>query len=210
MPVTSKPSQGRHVKGSLIVDYVKMIRGNPQLPWADHLKPEDLALINQLILPSSWYPMEVFQRIGMATFKLVAQENYTVIRAYGRALADRINQENPGMVVKGRARNTLRKYREIQNRMYSFKPVETEDLAPQRLLIHIFSAPTEPEAKLLMEIISGTLERLIELSGGRDIKIKLLEAVWKGADQNTLEVTWEESHSPHSNREVPEGQSQRN
>ena len=193
MPYATKPPEGRYVKGNLIVDYVKMIRSNPQLPWAEYLTPQDLELIKQLILPSSWYPIEVLQRIGMAAFKLVAKGNYAVIRAYGRALADRTNQENPGLVVKGLARNTLRKYREFQNRLYSFKAAETEDLSPQHLLIHIFSVPAEEaEAKLIIEISSGTIERLIELSGGRNIKVKLIEAVREGAGPNTLEVSWEE------------------
>ena len=193
MPESTKPSQGRHIKGSLIIDYVKMIRANPQLPWAEHLRPEDLELLKQMILPSSWYPMEVFQRIGMATFKLVAKENYAIIRAYGRAVSDRANAENPGLVVKGRARDTLRKYREFQNRLYSFKAADTEDLGPQHLLIHILTVPgEEAEAKLIVEITSGTVERMIELSGGRNIQVKPIEAVWQGAKQNTLEVTWEE------------------
>jgi len=188
MPESSKPSQGRRVKGSLIVDYVKMVRANSQLPWAEHLRPEDLELLKQMILPASWYPIQVLQRIGMAAFKLVAKENYAIIRAFGRAVADRANAENPG-----RARDTLRKYREFQNRLYSFKAAETEDLSPRHLLIHILSVPgEEAEVKLIVEISSGTVERLIELSGARNIRIKLTEAVWQGAGRNTLDVTWEE------------------
>ena len=192
MPYATKPSEGRYVKGGLIIDYVKMIRSNPQLPWAEHLAPEELEEVQQLILPASWYPLELFQRIGLATFKLIAKENYQVIRLFGRASADRMNAETPGLVSPGRARDTLRKYRLIQDRLYSFRPVQTDDLAPQHLLIHTYSLPEETAARLIMEIVAGTVERLIELSGGRNIQTRLIEAVWEGAGQNTLEVTWEE------------------
>jgi len=192
MPYATRPKEGRYVKGSLIVDYVKMIRSNPKLAWAEQLTPQELEQVNQMILPGSWYPLEFFQRIGLATFKLIAKGNLQVIRLFGRASADRMNAENPGLISVGRARDTLRKYRLIQDRLYSFKPVQTDDLAPQHLLVHTYSLPNETEAKLIMEIVSGTMERLIELSGGRNIQIRLIEAAWEGAGQNTLEVTWEE------------------
>lgn len=192
MVAGSAPPSGRFVKGSLIIDYAKMIRANPQLPWAEHLTAEDLEQIQRMILPGSWYPLEMFQRIGRAVFKLVAQENFQVLRAFGRAMADRMQAENPGLISPGRARDTLRKYRVIQDRLYSFKPVQTDDLAPRHLLIHTYSLPEESEARLIMEIVAGAVERLIELSGGRDIQTKIIAGVWTGAKQNTLEVIWEE------------------
>ena len=66
MPYATKPSEGRYVKGGLIIDYVKMIRAIPQLPWAEHLTPEELEQVQQLILAASWYPLELFQQIGRA------------------------------------------------------------------------------------------------------------------------------------------------
>jgi len=101
-----------------------MIRASPQLPWADHLKPEDLELINQFILPASWYPMEAFQRIGMAAFKLVAKENFAILRAYGSFLADRMKAENPGLVQAGRPAETIKCYQAIHERLCSFKDIE--------------------------------------------------------------------------------------
>ena len=192
MPLEKKPKTGRYVKGILLVDYIKMIRANPDLPWSEHLSAEDLEQANQLILPGSWYPIEFFQRIGMAVFKVVAKGNYQLIHAYGRSLAEKMNAENPGMVSKGRPRDTLRKYRAIQDRLYSFKPVETEDLGPGHLVVKTFSKPDGPEAQVIMEIVAGTIERLIELAGGSNVKTKLLEAVWEGEDQNALEVKWDE------------------
>jgi hypothetical protein len=187
-----KPPEGRYVKGSLMLDYVKTIKANPDLPWSDHLLPEDVELIKQYILPASWYPMEQYQRIGLAVFKLLVKENYEFLYAYGRSVADKMNADNPGLVVEGRARDTLVKYRAIQDRGYSFKAVETDDVGPGHIIVHILSAPEEKAAKLLIEIVSGTIGRLIELSGGKNVKIKLTESVWEGADQDSLEITWEE------------------
>jgi len=54
MPESSKPQAGRWVKGSVLVDYVMLMRANPDLPWAENLSAEDLAQLKQMILPASW------------------------------------------------------------------------------------------------------------------------------------------------------------
>jgi len=199
---SSKAPAERSVKGNVILDYVKMIRANPHLPWKELLKPEEWEQINRLILPASWYPLPLFQRVGLAVFKLVAKENYALLHAYGRSLADQMHADNPGLVVKGRPRDTLHKYRAIQDRLYSFKGLDTVDISPQHMIAYIYSQPEDIGIPVYLEQISGTIERLVELSGGRQVQVKLIESVLKGAKQNTLEITWEEGHSPNSNRDV--------
>ncbi len=46
----------RKVKGTMVVDQVKLIRGNKSMNWSKYLKPEDWEAINKRILPSEWYP----------------------------------------------------------------------------------------------------------------------------------------------------------
>lgn len=192
MADSSKPPEERSVKGSLLIDFVKMIRGNPDLPWSEHMLPEDMDLVNQMILPASWYPMESFQRIGIAIFKLVAKEDYGLLRFYGRSMADKFNEELPGLVCEGRPADTLNKQGLIQQRLYSFDVAQTEDVGPCHMIVHIYTTPEEVAAKQMIEINSGLVERLLELSGATNIRVKLVEAVWEGAEKSSLEVKWEE------------------
>jgi len=186
-----KLSKDRRVKGSVIIDYLKIIRANPDLPWAEHLTPSDLEQLDQMILPSSWYPIDLFERIGIAIFKLVSKDNYDIVHSFGRMVGERINTENPGLVVPDRPNDTLNKYLVIQDRLYSFKFIEKGDSSPGQTIVHIHSEPEDQGAPLLISSTSGTIERLIELSGARNIKFNLIESVAKGADKNSLEVTWE-------------------
>ena len=55
-----------------------------------------------------------------------------------------------------------------------------------------FSLPEEHGAKVIMEIVAGTVERLIELSGGKNVSVEFTEKVWEGGEKNSLEVKWEE------------------
>jgi len=176
----------------VIVDYLKIIRANPDLPWAEHLTPQDLATLNLLILPASWYPIELFQRMGVAIFKLVSREKYSVVHLFGRSLAERMSEGNPGMVSKGRPADTVKKFLAIQARLYSCKFFEGEEAGPGRILIYVNSRREDVGTRLLVEAMSGTVKRLVELSGGTNIRIKVLEAMWEGGERNKIEVAWDE------------------
>ena len=44
------------VKGTMMIDQVRMIRGNKDKDWNKYLKPEDWNIIKGMILPAAWYP----------------------------------------------------------------------------------------------------------------------------------------------------------
>ena len=192
MPEAKKP-EGHFVKGSVLVDYVKLMRASPQLPWADHLSPEELKQLQEMILPASWYPVELFQRLGLAVFRLISKESYEVVHGYGRFLAEQMNAQNPGLVVKGRPKDTLNKYQVIQDRLISYKAIEIKEQGPGRLIFQANFLPQDEAIQLYMEVTAATMARLIEFSGGRNVRARLLEGMWQGANSNAMEVTWEES-----------------
>jgi hypothetical protein len=183
---------GRFVKGNVVLAYVKMIKANPGLPWSDHLLPADLALIEQMILPASWYPIEFFQRIGLAVFNLIAKGNDALLRAYGASLADQLDQDHPGMVTLGKPRSTLERYIQIQLRFYSFDAFEIEIKAPNRILVHIYSQADEVGIPVYVVQISGTVGKLIELSGTAPVIINTTDSTPEGQVKSTIDITWEE------------------
>ncbi|HUT55677.1 MAG TPA: hypothetical protein VM658_19965 [bacterium] len=181
----------RSVKGSVVIDYVRMVRATPDQPWDRYLLPEDMALIKQMVLPGSWYPIGFFQRIGLAVFKLVAKENNELLRAFGKSIADRLHADHPGMVSKDKPRNTLEKYIWIQKRFYNFDAFNTEDQGPGRLLVHIYSLPEEVGIPVYIIQISGMVERLIELSGHTFLGIKVTTANEPDRIISTMDVSWQ-------------------
>jgi len=191
MPVTQKP-EGRFVKGSVLVDYLKLMRSSPHLPWSDHLSPEELKQLGEMILPASWYSVDLFQRLGLAVFKLISKENYEVVRGYGRFLAEQMHAQNPGLVVKGRPLDTLNKYQVIQDRLFSFKVLEIKPQGPGRLSFLAHFLPEDVAIRLYMEVTAATIGRLIEFAEGRNLRARILEGMWQGANRNIMEVTWEE------------------
>ena len=59
-------SAERRVKGTLFVDYVRMLRSRREMDWSKHLTAVDLGYLVQRIDPDGWYPMETFERMGLA------------------------------------------------------------------------------------------------------------------------------------------------
>lgn len=72
------------VKGTMLLNYVKLIRSNRGLGWDQYLKPEDWTIINGRVFSSSRYSYDSFRRIGYAVFKLIAKSNLEVARGFGR------------------------------------------------------------------------------------------------------------------------------
>ena len=183
--------QVRSVKGNLIIDYLKIIKANPDKPWEQHLAPEDFEQIKQMILPSSWYPAEMFQRMGVAIFKLVSGEDYNVVRSFGRFLAERMCQEYPSIVAPGNPQSTLKRYVSIQSRFFSYQFIDTGEMGPGKFEVLFFSEPEDLGPRLLLEAVAGTAARLVELSGGKEVKISINESGKPGARANSFEVNWQ-------------------
>ena len=63
------------VKGTLFVDYVRMLRAKKGVDWSRWLAPHDLEMLRTQIEPEAWYPMSTFERMGLAILAEVAQGN---------------------------------------------------------------------------------------------------------------------------------------
>jgi hypothetical protein len=68
----------------MLIDQVRMIRGSKDKKWNKYIKPEDWSIINTMVKPSAWYPIETYKRCGCAVFQLLAGGNTEVVRLRGR------------------------------------------------------------------------------------------------------------------------------
>ena len=76
------------VKGTLFVDYVRMLRAKKGVDWARYLAPQDMPYLEQQISPEEWYPMAAFERMGLAILAEVAQSDMGLVRHWGRIQID--------------------------------------------------------------------------------------------------------------------------
>src|SRR5260370_3902056 len=100
----------RQVKGTLFVDYVRMLRSKKGADWSRHVAADDFPYLSQRIEPDSWYPMETFERMGLAILAEITP-SLDLVRAWGLAQIDWLWRLHPNLVVPGDALETLMRFR---------------------------------------------------------------------------------------------------
>ena len=76
------------MRGSLFVDYVRMLRSRKDVNWSNSLAPEDVAFLSERIAADQWYPMESFERMGLAILAEIAGGDITAVKEWGRSSID--------------------------------------------------------------------------------------------------------------------------
>ncbi len=186
------------VKGSLLMEVVRLIRANKNLKWEKHLNDEDMNLVQSKILPSSWYPLETYERMGHAIFMEVGKGDLKNAWQWGRFTIEELVTKSYKNLFQGL--DVLGAFKKFVFFRKQFFKVESEDIAlldievkgPKEVMM-IIQTPTEVAD--LMEPyahqLSGSFERLVELFGGKTPKTEIMEKQWKGDKNTTIKVTWE-------------------
>ena len=91
----------RQVRGMLFVDYVRMVRGRKDVDWMPHLDGADLHYLSHPIDPAGWYPMETFERLGLAILHEIARGQQEGVRMWGRFQVLSSQKQFPELVAAG-------------------------------------------------------------------------------------------------------------
>lgn len=181
----------RHVKGVLFVDYVRMLRAHKDLPWRACLQAEDLPYLEQRIEPSLWYPMETFERIGLAILQTIGEGDIERVRQWGRLSSAALADMNSSLVVPGDPRESLMRFHVLRRSFFDFEALamlQIDDVSADVQIDYRMSPPAEEAASLQA---LGFLERLIELAGGRSVEASFSERSWRGDARTVARLTWE-------------------
>ncbi len=180
----------RHVKGILFVDYVRMLRAHRHLRWQPYLREVDLPFLEQRIEPHVWYPLETFERIGLALLGCVARGDLERVRQWGRLSAAELVSSVDGIVVPGDPRESLMRFHVYRSSFFDFEALEMlniDDRAADVLIAYGMSAPAEEAATIQAQ---GFFEGLIELADGSAIEAQLTERTWRGDPRTLLRLGW--------------------
>jgi hypothetical protein len=183
----------RKVKGTMLVDLVRMIRANKDKDWGKHLTPEDWNIINKRILPSEWYPLEIFQRCGMATFQLLAQGNLDLVRLRGRIRGKELFENvYKSLIISQDPAASLSRFVTVYGQLFNFSSLRFENLGKGHAKIHHdYDASRNPGTMPYCHQLMGILDVLVEIAGGKNVKIELDAKQWEGATKTIFDITWE-------------------
>jgi len=180
----------KKVKGTIFSEYVRMIKANRELDWDEYLTDEEWKLVNEMILPSSWYPLESYKRMGLAVFKLMAKGDVKAAWNWGRLSVEGLTKVYKNLVSEGDPYEAVRRFTIIQGNLANFDIVELKK-QEDRVLHVVFNVSFGGEAdKAYAYHLGGMLERLAELNSSDPVKVDIIEKCWEGAPKTLFEIRW--------------------
>jgi hypothetical protein len=181
----------KHVKGKLFENYVRMIRKLKHVDWSEHLPASDLEIINQLVLPTQWYPMETFQRCGAAIFEVLAKGDPEKARAWGRISMDQLAKVYKHLLIEPNDQfKTLEKFSKLSRNFFDFDGFGLIVRDENHVAVQIDPAFGTLSVQGYSYQMLGSLERLLELSGAQNVKGEFSEKMWEGARHSVIELRW--------------------
>ena len=185
----------RRVKGTLFVDYVRMIRSQKSVDWSKHLSRDDLGYLKFRILPDSWYPMESFERMGLA---ILAQTHPELdsIKLWGRTQIDWLSHVHPDLVVPGDAIDTLMRFKVLRASFFDFEAIEIMQISEGEAVMDISYGMSAPAEEAASNQTLGFFERLLECAGATEVQAWFSAKAWEGALKTTLQLRWTPGSTP--------------
>jgi hypothetical protein len=179
------------VKGTMIIDYVKLVRTNPDKDWDRYLEAEDWEIINGQVLSSAWYPYGFFRRLGYAVFKEIAGADLEAVRFFGK-----INIKNTLKIYKGvlAPGDPVASAENFANLRRNFIKADADTRMVEHgdgWMKYKVTAPSgEKDAEGLEAFcyqIAGNLEGIVEDTGGKVISSEVSSTETEGE----ITVKWE-------------------
>ena len=181
---------GPRVRGSLFLDYVRMLKARREIEWRRHLAPEDLGYLEQRLSLEAWYPMAAFERLGIVILNVIARGDLGAVRAWGRETVQPLAALHGGLLVQDDPRESLMRFHVLRRTFFDFEAADVTRLSDSevRMRIAYGMSPIAEEAASYQ--MMGFFDGLVELAGGEDVRARFEEQSWRGAKATTLVVGW--------------------
>jgi len=180
------------VKGTMLLDFVKMIRANKNLDWDKYLKAEDWEVINSLVLPAKWYPVDVYKRCSYAAFVLLAGSNHEAARANGQSMGRRLFENTYKSIVQsGDPGRALKQYVLVHSSFFNVGMLKFEMVGSGKAKIHLnYNNFHDNSNAAFCSQMHGLLESLVQAAGGKNQHVAISAKQWEGAPATVFEITW--------------------
>jgi hypothetical protein len=179
----------RQVRGSLFVDYVRMLRARKGVEWSE-LRPEDVAFLHETIEPNAWYPMASFERMGNAILRVIAHDQMPLVHLWGRQQAGQLYAANRELLAAGDPVETLNRFKVLRETFFDFDALEILMLHDDeaQIAIHYYMGDPAEEAASFQTM--GFFESLLQLAGAKDVASAFRQRSWAGDPRTRLDLSW--------------------
>src|SRR5262245_9873230 len=114
-----------------------MIRGRKDVDFGKYLDAEDLAMLRGRIDPWAWYPMETFERMGLASRNGIGLGQLPGVRMWGRSQVQSSRREFPDLVVDGKPEETMMRFRVLATSFFDYAAIEVPQIDDESAIVSI-------------------------------------------------------------------------
>jgi hypothetical protein len=180
------------VKGTLFVDYVRMLRARKGVDWSRWLAPQDLVYLDERIQPDDWYPMVAFERMGIAILETVADNNIGLVEQWGRLQIDWLCQLHPNLVCLDDPRESLMRFQVLRQSFFDYPALAIREINDGEAAIVIAYGMGARAEEAASHQTLGFFARLLEVSGAKNVWIGFSARSWEGDPRTILSMRWDE------------------
>jgi len=164
----------KRVKGTALVDFVKIIRANKSGVYDQYLTEEDRAIISRRILPAVWYPYETFKHCFNATYEVNAKDQLQMVEQWGRLDGELIITDIYKDTIKqGDPLYHIRKIPIYIRTFVDFAQWEAVVEKPNQVLLTL--SDCDPDFAPLYYFFKGWFQRMAELGGGQNVRCEFVK-----------------------------------
>jgi len=184
------------VRGSLFIDYVRMLKARHEIDWRCHLAPEDLGYLEQRISLDAWYPMAAFERLGMAILQVIARGDLGAVRAWGKQTVAPLATLHGNLLVENDPRESLMRFQVLRRTFFDFEATSMTRVDDSEVHVRIAYGMSPAAEEAASHQAMGFFDGLVELAGGEEVRARFAERAWQGAKATTLVVNWRQPGRP--------------
>jgi hypothetical protein len=167
-----------------------MIRRRKDVAWGRLLASEDLRYLKEHIEPDEWYPMETFERFGLAILSELQGATLDAVRAWGRLSAHQYSAEHPDLVAPNDPIESLMRLKVMRSTFFNFPAFDIPMLAPSHahVVVTYHMGHIAEEAACYQTM--GFCEEILTLADATDVHGIFQERSWKGNSRTLLSLEW--------------------
>ncbi|MEL6338769.1 MAG: hypothetical protein AAFQ65_02610 [Myxococcota bacterium] len=180
----------RCVRGVLFADYVRVLRANKGFDYSGYLDASDVQYLNSRIDEHGWYPMESFERLGLAILGEIIRGDLEMTKVWGHTTVELLSARYPELVEHSDPTETIRRFKVLQNSFFNFYPLQIREQLETEVRVQIGFGMGERAEEAASVQAQGFFERLATVTGGRDVRSRFISRSWEREPETLLHVRW--------------------
>ncbi|MFX1238746.1 MAG: hypothetical protein ACFFAS_13335 [Promethearchaeota archaeon] len=179
----------KKTKGTFMQYIVKGIKSNKTGAYNKILSKKAKKLLSQNILPSDWYPFEIYKEFLNALAKVEARESMDVVRSWGHDFGKKAMTELYAQIIeKGDVRSALDKYKRFSRIVFNFGIITIDFISGSDVIVSY--RDFDSDFKVYYYLAVGWIEKFVELCTGVMPKSTFLLKSWEGAEITKFRISW--------------------